>query len=78
MTHDSYKTWLDEMPIDDVLMRIERLERKLADLQVLERLYADHHTGDESVSEEVHPVEGESQPHGEGEAGEEPHEHGEG
>jgi hypothetical protein len=43
MSQDSYKAWIDAMPIDDVRQRIERLERKLQDLQVLERLYADRH-----------------------------------
>jgi hypothetical protein len=43
MTHESYKAWIDEMPIDDVRRRIERLERKLSDLHVLERLYEDQH-----------------------------------
>ena len=46
MTHESYKAWLDEMPIDDVRRRIERLERKLADLQVLERLYDERYGAD--------------------------------
>jgi hypothetical protein len=41
MTYDSYKAWIDAMPIDDVRRRIERLERKLSDLHMLERLYAD-------------------------------------
>ena len=41
MNHDSYKAWIDSMPIDDVRRRIERLERKLSDLHMLERLYAD-------------------------------------
>jgi len=45
MTHESYKAWLDEMPIDDVRRKIERLERKLADLQVLERLYEERRGG---------------------------------
>ena len=46
MTHESYKAWLDAMPIDHVRRRIERLERKLSDLQVLERLYAERHGGE--------------------------------
>ena len=41
MHHDSYKAWIDSMPIDDVRRRIERLERKLSDLHMLERLYAE-------------------------------------
>jgi hypothetical protein len=47
MTDENYKAWLDTMPIDDVRRRIERLEQKLADLHVLERLYGDrHHHGE--------------------------------
>ena len=46
MTHESYKAWLDEMPIDDVRRRIERLERKLEDLHMLERLYDERHGGE--------------------------------
>jgi hypothetical protein len=45
MTNETYKNWLDTMPIDDVRARIERLEQKLSDLQVLERLYTDRHAG---------------------------------
>jgi hypothetical protein len=45
MSNDSYKAWIDAMPIDDVRRRIERIERKLSDLQTLERLYADRHGG---------------------------------
>ena len=48
MTHESYKAWLEEMPIDDVRRKIGRLERKLADLQVLERLYGERHGGGEA------------------------------
>ncbi|MGA3362189.1 MAG: hypothetical protein ABSD82_09175 [Solirubrobacteraceae bacterium] len=86
MTHESYKPWLDEMPIDDVRRRIERLEQKLADLQVLERLYgerhgddgdppgagADHH--DESAGEGEVPSLGEAEPSEEDSGGE--HEQG--
>jgi hypothetical protein len=43
MSYDSYKAWIDAMPIDEVRRKIERLERKLADMQVLERLYSDRH-----------------------------------
>src|ERR1700721_3121339 len=43
MNNDSYKAWIDAMPVDDVRRRIERLERKLSDLHVLERLHADRH-----------------------------------
>ncbi len=53
MTHESYKAWLDEMPIDDVRRRIERLEKKLWDLNVLERLYNERRGGgEESPAEE--------------------------
>jgi hypothetical protein len=45
MNQDSYKAWIDAMPIDDVRRRTERLERKLSDLRVLERVYADRHGG---------------------------------
>ena len=43
MHQDSYKAWIDAMPIDDVRRRIERLERKLSDLHVLERVYDERH-----------------------------------
>ena len=43
MNNEALKAWLDAMPIDDVRRRIERLETKLADLHVLERLYEDRH-----------------------------------
>lgn len=49
MSGETYKTWIDSMPIDDVRSRIERLQQKLADLQVLERLYSDRHVGAEEV-----------------------------
>ena len=49
MTHDSYKTWIDAMPIEDVRRRIERLERKIADMRMLERLYEERHGGDNGV-----------------------------
>jgi hypothetical protein len=51
MTHESYKAWLEEMPIDDVRRKVGRLERKLADLQVLERLYSERHGGSEAEAE---------------------------
>ncbi len=51
MTNDSYKTWLDAMPIDDVRRRIERLERKLSDLHVLERLHSERHGNGEGEAE---------------------------
>jgi hypothetical protein len=67
MTHDSYKAWLDEMPIDDVRRRIERLEQKIADLRVLERLHAERHGGGEaeadgSAGEGEVPLLGEAEP----------------
>jgi hypothetical protein len=70
MTHESYKAWLDEMPIDDVRRRIERLEKKLWDLHVLERLY------DERRSSEDAAAAGEGEPAETGEPSE-GHEHGE-
>jgi len=50
MTNEAYKAWIDSMPIDDVRRRIERLEHKLADLHVLERLYTDRQPSDEAAS----------------------------
>jgi hypothetical protein len=64
MNTDSYKAWIDAMPVDDVRRRIERLERKLSDLHVLERLHADRHgaqEGEPPADEESAPAE-----HGEG------------
>ena len=43
MNNEALKNWLDAMPIDDVRRKIERLEAKLADLRVLERLYGERH-----------------------------------
>ena len=63
MTSEAYKAWLDAMPVDDVRRRIERLEQKLSDLHVLERLYTDRPHAGEGASEHT---------------GEEPLEHGEG
>jgi hypothetical protein len=51
MSDDPYKAWLDSMPIDDVRRRIERLEQKLMDLRVLERIYGERHHGE---SESAH------------------------
>jgi len=51
MRSESYKAWIDAMPIDDVRQKIERLERKLADLHVLERLYEDRNGGGETALE---------------------------
>jgi hypothetical protein len=41
MKHESLKAWLDAMPVDDVRDSIERLEQKLSDLRVVERLHAE-------------------------------------
>ncbi len=51
MTHETYKTWLDAMPIDDVHHKTERLEHKLSDLRVLERLYAERQPAGEAAPE---------------------------
>jgi hypothetical protein len=52
MTNGAYTAWLDVMPIDDVQQKIERLEHKLSDLRVLERLHAERQpTGPEAASE---------------------------
>jgi hypothetical protein len=47
MTNEAYAAWLDAMPIDDVQRRIERLEHKLSDLRLVERLYAERRPGGE-------------------------------
>ena len=57
MNNDSYKAWIDSMPIDDVRRRIERLERKLSDMHMLERLYADR-SGESSAESTPEPQEG--------------------
>ena len=57
MNNEAFKAWLDAMPIDDVRRKIERLETKLADLRVLDRIYSERH---ETAAEE--PAE---QPEGE-------------
>ncbi len=49
MKHESYKAWLDAMPIDDVRDSIERLEHKLSDLRVVERLHAERQPGAEAT-----------------------------
>jgi hypothetical protein len=41
MNNEAFKAWLDAMPIDDVRHKIERLETKLADLRVLDRIYSE-------------------------------------
>ena len=56
MTNEAYKAWLDAMPIDDVRRRIERLEHKLSDLRVLERLHAERQpAGPETSAEPAGP-----------------------
>jgi hypothetical protein len=51
MTNEAYKAWLDAMPIDDVHQSIERLEHKLSNLRIVERLYAERQPGGEAASE---------------------------
>jgi hypothetical protein len=51
MTNEAYKAWLDAMPIDDVHESIERLEHKLSNLRIVERLYAERQPGGEAASE---------------------------
>ena len=55
MNNEALKAWLDAMPIDDVRRRIERLEAKLADLRVLERIYEDRHGGSSEPAAEAAP-----------------------
>jgi hypothetical protein len=55
MNNEALKAWLDAMPIDDVRRRIERLEAKLADLRVLERIYDDRHGGASEPAAEAAP-----------------------
>jgi len=64
MSSESLKSWLDAMPIDDVRRKIERLEAKLADLRVLERIYGERHaaTGASAAAEESAPAAEESAP----------------
>lgn len=65
MNNEAFKAWLDAMPIDDVRRKIERLETKLADLRVLDRIYGERHeTAAEQPAEQPveQPVE---QPEGE-------------
>jgi hypothetical protein len=66
MNSDSYKAWIDAMPVDDVRRRIERLERKLSDLHVLERLHADRQ-GAQGEEPPAGDEEGAPSEHGEGE-----------
>jgi hypothetical protein len=49
MTNEAYKA--DAMPIDDVHESIERLEHKLSNLRIVERLYAERQPGGEAASE---------------------------
>ena len=81
MTHESYKAWLDEMPIADVRRKINRLEKKLWDLHVLERMYDERRGGEESTAAEEGEGAGGSHAEGEsaqnGEPSGEGHEHGE-
>jgi hypothetical protein len=68
MANEAYKAWLDTMPIDDVHHKAERLEHKLSDLRVLERLYAERQpaapeaSDAEAPSEPSEPADDESQP----------------
>jgi len=66
MTNEAYKAWLDAMPIEDVHDRIERLERKLSDLRVLERLYAERHPASDAAPE---PANAEASPEQEAPSG---------
>ena len=54
-TNEAFKAWIDAMPIDDVHRKTERLERKLSDLRILERLYAERQTSGEPASEATDP-----------------------
>ena len=81
MTHDAYKAWLDAMPIDDVQRKIERLEHKVSDLRVFERVYAERHpSGPHAASEPTRQqtwsqptgAEASAEPAGEEEASSEP------
>jgi hypothetical protein len=49
MSSEAYKSWLDAMPVDEVRHKIERLEQKLSDLRVLERLHGERHAASEST-----------------------------
>jgi hypothetical protein len=55
MTDENYKAWLDAMPIDGVRHKIERIERKLADLQLLVRLYEERHPSESDGPTEPAP-----------------------
>ena len=55
MANEAYKAWLDTMPIDDVHHKTERLEHKLSDLRVLERLYAERQPASPEASDAEAP-----------------------
>ena len=61
MNNEAFKAWLEAMPIDDVRRKIERLETKLADLRVLDRIYRERHDGAAEQPAEEHA----EQPQGE-------------
>ena len=61
MSNEALKAWLDAMPIDEVRRKIERLETKLADLRVLERIYGERH-GAAAATGEPPPAEEQAQP----------------
>lgn len=60
MSNEPYKAWLASMPIDDVRRKIERLEQKIADARVLERLYSEHRA--EGAHEHAEPAPAEEPP----------------
>jgi hypothetical protein len=62
MNNEAFKAWLDAMPIDDVRRKIERLETKLADLRVLDRIYGERHetAAEQSAEQPVEQPEGEA------------------
>lgn len=66
MNNEAFKAWLDAMPIDDVRRKIERLEAKLADLRVLDRIYRERH---ESAAAQSEGEADAAQPGGESDAG---------
>jgi len=68
MSNEALKAWLDAMPIDDVRRKIERLEAKLADLRVLERIYGERHTDAAAIGEAPGATES-TQPEWSGEQG---------
>lgn len=82
MSNEAYKAWLDSMPIDDVRHKIERLEQKLADTRVLERLYSERRAespaqhGESSSGESPAPAGVEAESPAPASGGEEPAEWG--